>query len=92
MAEIPLPGIETLTKVSSWLTKQAKRWLGFVRDPREFDFLFLGRRGLAPLPLIALYSAVLILIALKLVPATKLLHQFGSVSALLTTVFTGTMN
>ena len=36
MAEIPLPSLETLSKISGWFGEQAKTWLAIVRNPVVF--------------------------------------------------------
>jgi hypothetical protein len=36
MAEIPLPSLETLAKLSGWLKQQANNWLDVVTSPKDF--------------------------------------------------------
>jgi hypothetical protein len=36
MAEIPLPSLETIGKISGWVTEQANIWLQVVKSPKEF--------------------------------------------------------
>lgn len=36
MAEIPLPSLETLGKISGWVTQQATTWLQVVNNPKDF--------------------------------------------------------
>lgn len=36
MAEIPLPSLETLARLSGWLKQQANTWLDVVTSPKDF--------------------------------------------------------